>query len=102
MSALAKRAAMSALGQKRTSRHLFDHLVGNRKHARRNCKTERFGGLKVEQSTNQIARNVTGDVCSKCTTGIRSAAFLAEVGERKCKCRRHTETLHNPQNGECR
>jgi hypothetical protein len=39
---------MSALGQKRTSRDSFDHLVGTGEHRRWNCEAQRLSGLKID------------------------------------------------------
>ena len=39
---------MSALCQKRTFRHSFDHLVGDGEHVRRNGEAERLGGREVD------------------------------------------------------
>jgi hypothetical protein len=39
---------MSPYDPKRTLRALFDHLVGDGKHPRRNIDAERFGGTKIE------------------------------------------------------
>jgi hypothetical protein len=39
---------MSALGQKRTSRHLFDHLVGALQKRFRDGKAKCFGGLEID------------------------------------------------------
>src|SRR5262245_64353728 len=41
--------AMSALGQKRTSRGLFDHLVGAGEYCRRNGEAQRLRGLEVDR-----------------------------------------------------
>jgi hypothetical protein len=41
-------SGMSALGQKRTFRHSFDHLVGASKYCRRHGEAERFRGLEVD------------------------------------------------------
>ena len=38
---------MSATGQKRTSRSLFDHLVRGYEQRWRNCETERLGRLEI-------------------------------------------------------
>ena len=39
---------MSALCQKRTFRHSFDHLVGAGEHCRRNCEIQCLGGLEID------------------------------------------------------
>src|SRR5262249_23491973 len=40
--------AMSALCQKRTWHHSFDHLVGAGEHRRRNCEAKRLGSLEID------------------------------------------------------
>src|SRR5262249_30077680 len=40
---------MSAMGQKRTSRRLFDHLIGTVLHRLRHGNAERLGGLEVDE-----------------------------------------------------
>jgi hypothetical protein len=39
---------MSAMGEKRTLRHLLDHLVGTRQQRLRNGEAERLRGLQVD------------------------------------------------------
>jgi hypothetical protein len=43
---------------RQNDRDLFDHLVGNRKHARRNCKAERFRGFEVDHKLELGRRDV--------------------------------------------
>jgi hypothetical protein len=40
--------ASKADGQTRTSRVLFDHLVGNQQKVARNCQAEYFGCLQID------------------------------------------------------
>src|SRR6478609_9010847 len=44
----AAQTVMSALGQKRTSLGLFEHLVSEREQFRRDIQSERFGGLAID------------------------------------------------------
>jgi hypothetical protein len=47
---------MSALGQKRTLRLLFDHLVGAGEHGRRNCEAKSFRGFEINHQLVLIRR----------------------------------------------
>src|SRR5271169_242656 len=49
---------MSVSCQKRKWLTLFDHLIGNRKHARRNQEAERLSGLEID---DQLEPGRSGD-----------------------------------------
>src|SRR5262245_48765270 len=64
---------MSAMGQKRTSRSLFDHLVGAILHRLRDGNAERLRGLEVEEQLDfacLLHRQVGGFLALENTTNV--------------------------------
>jgi len=55
------------LGGGRRKSPLFNHLVGDREHARRNCAAERLGGLEVDHQLelDRLQDRKVGRLCRR-------------------------------------
>ena len=66
------------------------------------CQAEMVGHRGRDQSADQIARDVAGDVGRECASRVLGTARLAEIRERECERGRHEHALSDAQQSEAR
>jgi hypothetical protein len=65
-------------------------------------KTEMVCYRGGDQTPNQIARDISGDIGGEGARRVGGAVVLTEISEREGKGRRHAQPLRHAQNGEHR